>query len=150
MGFIFNNSYGKSYRITGNETHKEVLIEASRSLIKRFNPAVGCIQSWDVDRGWQSTRGWKFPVIVDNMMNLEMLFEAAKLTGEDQFYKIAVSHADVTIKNHFKNLFYQYRTTYKLLVLVIFKNVRMESCNGAVLTTAVASVYRLPNHKRIP
>ena len=102
LGFIFNNSYGKAYKITDNEAYKQVLIDASNSLITRFNKNVGCIQSWDVVDNWQSTRGWKFPVIIDNMMNLEMLFEASKLTGDDTYKNIAIIHANTTMRNHFR------------------------------------------------
>jgi unsaturated chondroitin disaccharide hydrolase len=102
LGFIFNNSFGKDYEITGNENAKQVLIDASNSLITRFNENVGCIKSWDVVDNWQSKRGWKFPVIIDNMMNLEMLFEASKITGDDKYKNIAIKHANTTMRNHFR------------------------------------------------
>ena len=102
LGFIFNNSYGKAYKITKDEKCKEVLIDASNSLITRFNKNVGCIQSWDVVDNWQSKRGWKFPVIIDNMMNLEMLFEASLITGDDKYKNIAITHANTTMRNHFR------------------------------------------------
>jgi len=103
LGFIFNSSYGNGYRITKNEKYKDVLIEAAKSLSTRFNPKVGLIQSWDVvDGNWQSFRGWEYPVIIDNMMNLELLFNAFEITADSSFYKIAVSHADKTLKNHFR------------------------------------------------
>ena len=102
LGFIFNCSYGNGYKITKNDDFKKVLITASDSLITRFNPTVGSIISWDVDRGWQSKRGWKFPVIIDNMMNLEMLFEASLLTGDSKYKEVAIAHADTTLKNHFR------------------------------------------------
>ena len=103
LGFVFHCSYGNGYRLTGNEAFKNVLIDAGNTLITRFNPTVGCIMSWDVDKGWQATRGWQFPVIIDNMMNLEMLFELTELTGDDKYAKVAISHADVTMKNHFRD-----------------------------------------------
>lgn len=102
LGFIFNCSYGNGYRITESEHFKAVLINAGDSLITRFNPEVGCIKSWDVDKGWQSKRNWKFPVIVDNMMNLELLFELSKMTGNPKYQNIAVAHANTTLKNHFR------------------------------------------------
>ena len=108
LGFVFNDSYGKGFRITGNEAYKKVLIEASNSLIQRFNPIVGCIKSWDTERGWQSKRGWQYPVIIDNMMNLEMLFEASLITGDNHYYDIAVTHANTTIENHFRDDFSSY------------------------------------------
>ena len=102
LGFVFNCSYGNALRLTGDAKYKEILIDASNSLITRFNPTIGCIQSWDVDRGWQSQRGWQYPVIIDNMMNLELLFKVSELTGDDKFRQIAITHANTTIENHFR------------------------------------------------
>ncbi|MBJ7882984.1 glycoside hydrolase family 88 protein [Gelidibacter salicanalis] len=102
LGFIFNNSYGNGYKLTKNEDFKKVLTTAGDSLITRFNPIVGSLLSWNVDNGWQSKRGWKFPVIIDNMMNLEMLFELSELTGDDKYKKVAIAHANTTLKNHFR------------------------------------------------
>lgn len=78
------------------------MVQAAKSLSTRFRPAAGIIQSWDVERGWQSERGWECPVIIDNMMNLELMFEATRLSGDSSFYKIAVSHADRTMEEHFR------------------------------------------------
>lgn len=102
LGFVFNCSYGNGYRLTNNEAFKQVMITAGDSLLTRFNPIVGCIKSWDVDKGWQSTRGWEYPVIIDNMMNLELLFELTKLTEDSKYESTAVIHADTTLKNHFR------------------------------------------------
>lgn len=102
LGFIFNNSYGKAFRITGEAAYKQVLLDAANSLVTRFNKNVGCIQSWDVTGGWQSQRGWKFPVIIDNMMNLELLFETFKITGDPKYKEIAITHANTTMRNHFR------------------------------------------------
>ena len=78
------------------------LTEAARSLSTRFRPVAGIIQSWDVDRGWISERGWECPVIIDNMMNLELLFAATRLSGDSTFYKVAVSHVDRTMKEQYR------------------------------------------------
>lgn len=102
LGFIFNTSYGNGFRLTQNKAYKEVMLTAGKSLIQRFDPDVGCIQSWDVDAGWQAERGWKFPVIIDNMMNLELLFELSKLTGDSTYREIAIQHANTTIQHHFR------------------------------------------------
>jgi len=103
LGFVFNCSYGNGYRLTNNAHFKQVLIDAGNTLIGRFNPQVGCIRSWDVDKGWQSKRGWQFPVIIDNMMNLEMLFELTQITGDEKYANVAIAHANTTIKNHFRD-----------------------------------------------
>lgn len=95
LGFIGFCSYGNGYRLTGNEEYKKVILQASETLIKRFDKNIGCLRSWD----WGD---WQYPVIIDNMMNLEMLLWASKETGDPKFATIAVSHADVTMKNHFR------------------------------------------------
>jgi len=102
IGFIIGCSFGNGLRLTGNETYKDVIIQAAKSLSTRFRPAAGVIQSWNVTGGWQAERGWECPVIIDNMMNLELLFNATELSGDSSFYRIAVSHADKTIENHFR------------------------------------------------
>ncbi len=108
VGFVIQSSFGNGYRLTGDEHYKEVMIQAARSLSTRFDPRVGCILSWDADKGWQGKRGWQYPVIIDNMMNLELLFNVTRFTGDSSFYKIAVSHADVTMKNHFRSDYSSY------------------------------------------
>ncbi len=103
VGFMIGCSYGNGLRLSKNETYKEVIVQAAKSLSTRFYPQAGIIQSWNVDAGWQAQRGWECPVIIDNMMNLELLFDATKYSGDSTFWKIAVTHADNTIKNHFRS-----------------------------------------------
>jgi len=103
MGFKIYCSFGNGYRITHNEQYKAVLIEAAKTLSSRFSPKVGLIRSWD-----HHSEQWAYPVIIDNMLNLELLFEASKLTGDSTYYKIAVSHADKTMKNHFRKDYSSY------------------------------------------
>lgn len=102
VGFMVYDSFGNGLRLKGIESYKSVVENAAKSLSTRFRPAAGVLQSWNVDKGWQSQRGWTCPVIVDNLMNLELLFEATKLTGDSTYFNIAVSHADKTIENHFR------------------------------------------------
>lgn len=102
VGFMIGCSYGNALRLSGNEAYKQVIVQAARSLSTRFRPAAGIIQSWNTERGWQSERGWECPVIIDNMMNLELLFDATEYSGDSSFYHIAISHADKTIENHFR------------------------------------------------
>lgn len=104
IGFIINCSYGNGLRIAHVNGYKEIMIQAAKSLCTRFRPVAGIIQSWNVTNpnSWQSKRGWECPVIIDNMMNLELLFEATKFTGDSTYYNIAVKHADTTLKNHFR------------------------------------------------
>lgn len=102
VGFMVNCSFGNGLRVAHIPRYKEVLVQTAQSLSTRFRPAASVIQSWDVIRGWQAERGWECPVIIDNMMNLELLFEATRLSGDSTFHRIAVSHADRTLKEHFR------------------------------------------------
>ncbi|GGA95473.1 alginate lyase family protein [Puia dinghuensis] len=103
MGFKINSSVGTGYRFSHDVNYKAVMIEAARTLSTRFNPKIGCIRSWDHHREL-----WQFPVIIDNMINLELLFEATRLSGDSSFYRIAVSHANTTMKNHFRKDYSSY------------------------------------------
>jgi unsaturated chondroitin disaccharide hydrolase len=102
VGFMVYCSYGNGYKLTKNPAYKDVIIQAAKSLSTRFRPNIGAIQSWNVQRGWQATRGWQCPVIIDNMMNLELLFEASKLSGNNSFRDIAIKHAETTLENQFR------------------------------------------------
>ena len=103
LGFMIGDSFGKAYQLTGEQSYRDVMLQAARTLCTRYSPKVGSIRSWD-----HNADRWTFPVIIDNMMNLEILFEAYKLTGDKSFYDIAVSHANVTIKNHFRDDYSSY------------------------------------------
>jgi unsaturated chondroitin disaccharide hydrolase len=103
LGFMIYCSFGNGYKLTKDENYKKVIIQAAKSLSTRFNAKAGVIRSWDHNKD-----KWKYPVIIDNMMNLELLFEATKLTGDSSFYKIAVSHANHTMINHFRPNFSSY------------------------------------------
>jgi unsaturated chondroitin disaccharide hydrolase len=102
LGFMLYCSFGNGLRLTGQESYNEVLLTGAKSLSTRFRPNIGCIQSWN------SRRGWKCPVIIDNMMNLEFLMWAFKKSGDSSFYKICVTHSDTTIKNHFRSDYSSY------------------------------------------
>lgn len=96
LGFLMYCSFGNGLRITGNPAYKDVLMTSSRSLITRYKPTIESIRSWDHP-------GWKCPVIIDNMMNLEMLAWATRNSNEPIFMNIAVKHANTTMKNHFRD-----------------------------------------------
>lgn len=95
VGFKVYDSYGQGYRLTSNEQYRQQIIQGAKTLISRFNKTTGCIRSWDFGK-------WQYPVIIDNMMNLELLFAATRLTNDSVYYKVAVSHANTTLKNHFR------------------------------------------------
>lgn len=97
IGFQLNCSYGQAYRLTGADSLKSVLVAGARKLAQRMNPTTGVIRSWDFLRP-----GWKYPVIIDNMMNLELLTVGARLAGDETLEQVALRHADTTLKNHFR------------------------------------------------
>lgn len=97
LGFKIYCPFGNAYKITKDEKYRDVILTAANTLSTRYNPKVGAIRSWDFNEDV-----WNFPVIIDNMMNLEMMFEATKLSGDSSFYHIAEQHAQTTLKNHFR------------------------------------------------
>jgi len=97
MGFKVFCSFGKGYRLTKNSAYKDIIIHSAQTLKTRYSDVVGSIRSWDFNKDI-----WKFPVIVDNMMNLELLFEASILSGDSSFKDVAYQHAKTTLKNHFR------------------------------------------------
>ena len=98
LGFMLGAGYGNGYRLTGDPAYRDALLAGATTLITRFNPKVGSIQSWDL---WKDST-WAFPVIIDNMMNLELLTWAARAANEPRYRDIAIAHADTTLKNHFR------------------------------------------------
>lgn len=95
LGFMVGCSYGNALRLCPNDSLKTVIIRTADNLASRFNPEIGAIRSWDFGP-------WNFPVIIDNMMNLELLFQASKLTGDNKYKDIAIRHADKTMACHFR------------------------------------------------
>jgi unsaturated chondroitin disaccharide hydrolase len=101
LGFMMFCSFGNANRLQPKTEYNEILLTSAKSLCTRFNPATGCIKSWDSKKG-------DFLVIIDNMMNLELLFWATRYSGDSSFYKIAVTHANTTLKNHFRSDYSSY------------------------------------------
>jgi len=97
VGFKIFNSFGSGYKLTDGEKYRDVVVQAAKTLSERYNDKIGSLRSWDWNRNV-----WQYPVIIDNMMNLELLFEASKITGDKSFYLIADKHAETTLKNHFR------------------------------------------------
>lgn len=96
LGFMVFCSFGRQQAALGDRHSAEVIVEAAKSLVSRCNSAIGLIRSWDFGE-------WNYPVIIDNMMNLEMLFWASKHTGDPKYRDVACRHADITLANHFRD-----------------------------------------------
>jgi len=96
VGFMIECSYGNALKNIDSKAYEKVIVQTAKSLSTRFRPKAGILQSWDAGKKWNC------PVIIDNMMNLELLFHASKISKDPTFYNIAVSHADTTLKNHFR------------------------------------------------
>jgi unsaturated chondroitin disaccharide hydrolase len=131
LGFMMYCSYGNLYRISSKDEYKEILLNSARSLSTRFNSKVGCIRSWG-----KSNDTTDFRVIIDNMMNLELLMWATKITGDSSFCNIAVTHANTTIKNHFRPNYSSYHVVvYNPQTGAIIKK---ETAQGAASESAWA------------
>ncbi|MEX0720105.1 MAG: glycoside hydrolase family 88 protein [Balneolaceae bacterium] len=96
LGFMMFCSFGNAKKIEPKPEYDEIIIKSAKSLASRYSPEVKSIRSWN-------SRPEDFLVIIDNMMNLEMLFQATKMSGDSSFHDIAITHANTTIENHFRN-----------------------------------------------
>ncbi len=108
LGFMMYCSYGNAERLAPSAEYKDILVESAHSLATRFDEKTGAIKSWNYRVAWDEKTEWFYPVIIDNMMNLEMLFYGAKVSGDRRLYDIAVTHANTTLKNHFRDNFSSY------------------------------------------
>jgi unsaturated chondroitin disaccharide hydrolase len=99
LGFMLYCSFGNGLRLTGNKEYSDILKHGAKSLATRFNPVIGSLKSWD----W--TQRWKFPVIIDNMMNLELLMWAARETGDENLADLSVVHSYTSMQNHYRDDF---------------------------------------------
>ena len=129
LGFMMYCSFGNGLRLIREgalnqdaASYDSILLTSARSLSTRFNPAVGCIKSWD-------SKPWHYPVIIDNMMNLELLFWASRISGDSSFYHIAVTHANTTMRNH-------YRADYSAYHVVDY-----DSATGTVIAKKTAQGF---------
>lgn len=129
LGFMMYCSYGNAYRLTGNEQYKNVLVQSAKSLATRFNAKTGSIRSWNAFGSWDGKGRYVYPVIIDNMMNLELLFFASKATGDNTYKNIAVKHAENVLKN-------QVRPDYSCYHVVCY-----DTATGKVLSRETAQGY---------
>ncbi|WP_237421324.1 glycoside hydrolase family 88 protein [Flavobacterium sp. HBTb2-11-1] len=97
VGFKVFCSFGEALKVENKKEYEAVIVKGAETLCKRFNPKVGAIRSWDFNK-----EIWDYPVIIDNMMNLELLFEASKISGNPKYRDVAIQHANTTLKNQFR------------------------------------------------
>jgi len=98
VGFKVYCAYGEALKVENKQEYKDLIIKGAETLCTRFDAKVGAIRSWDFNK-----EIWDYPVIIDNMMNLELLFEATKLSGNKKYQDIAIQHANTTLKNQFRD-----------------------------------------------
>src|SRR6266567_4798055 len=103
LGFIIFTSFGNEYRLTGNEHARQVILDAAAHLAGRFNPAVGATKSWDTENARGRRGTWEYPVIVDNLMNLELLFWASRHGGDSAWKRMAERHALTSLDAHVRD-----------------------------------------------
>lgn len=152
MGFKVYCSIGTGYRLTKDQQYRDIIIQSAQTLSTRFRPIIGSLRSWD-----HSREKWGFPVIIDNMMNLELLFAATELTGDSSYYHIAVTHANTTMKNHFRPDYSSYHVIDYDTVTgqVVKKNTHQGYSHGSAWSRGQAwglygytMCYRFTNDKR--
>ncbi|RIH63288.1 glucuronyl hydrolase [Mariniphaga sediminis] len=128
VGFMMYCSYGNGMKFAGLD-YKDILVQTAESLSKRYSDKTLAIKSWDYRKAWDGKTEWFYPVIIDNMMNLELLFEASILSGNNKYRDIAVQHAETTMKNH-------YRDDYSCYHVVDY-----DTITGAVLDKATCQGF---------
>lgn len=97
LGFIIYNSFGRAMQTIPEVDYHKVLLASAKTLAKRYDPKVKAIRSWDTRQNDK-----EFILVIDHLMNLELLFWAFRATDDSSYYKIAVSHAETVLKNHFR------------------------------------------------
>lgn len=98
LGFMMYCSYGNGYRLDEKPEYKKVLMNSAESLCSRYSEKTGVIRSWDFAGWWE-----EYPVIIDNMMNLELLMWAARESGDEKYKDIALDHTQNTMEEHYRD-----------------------------------------------
>ncbi|XP_037043360.1 unsaturated glucuronyl hydrolase-like [Bradysia coprophila] len=101
VGFIIMSSFGYALTLTGDRSFEEVIIQAADSLATRYNSVCGVFRSWN-NGEWNGGADGDLLVIADNMMNLDLMFTATELSGNQSYAQMAISHSEKTFENHFR------------------------------------------------
>lgn len=106
IGFVMYCSYGNAIKYLDDpakiQAYKAIILHSANTALKRYDSKVGLIKSWNRKKAWDGTTVWQYPVIIDNMMNLEMLCYASDISGDPKYREVAISHANKTMENHFR------------------------------------------------
>lgn len=126
LGFKMFCSFGNAYRLLHDEHYKTVIFAASKSLSTRYRPSIQSIQSWS------SSNIYHCPVIIDNMMNLEMLVWTSRNGGSKNFEDIAIHHANTTLNNHFRKNYSSYHVVdYDVITGKVIKKITAQGANDS-------------------
>lgn len=120
LGFQIYNSFGQGYRLTKNPVFKEITLRTAHALAGLFNPKVGTILSWPI---MVEKMNWPHNTIIDNMINLELLFWASRNEESKELYDVAAKHAETTMHNHF-------REDYTTFHVVVYDPLSGKKING--------------------
>ena len=102
LGWIINSSVYNAYKVTHDSTYQTIIVNAAKSLLTRYNESVGLVRCWDAT-DWSNRFYLTYPANIDNMLNLELLINATRFSGDSTFYHIAIGHADSTMKHHYRS-----------------------------------------------
>lgn len=107
VGFMIYCSYGNGLKFGEQDPYEEVIVQTAESLSARFDETTKALKSWNKFNAWDGSV-WDYPVIIDNMMNLELMFEASLLSGNQKYKDIAIQHAETTMQNHYREDYSSY------------------------------------------
>ena len=107
LGFMMFCSYGHANRLNPTPAYESILMNSAKSLATRYNKNAKAIRSWD-SAPWNKGGADDLVVIIDNMMNLELLFWASKHSGDPTYAQIAVNHANTTMEHHYRDDYSSY------------------------------------------
>jgi len=129
VGFMIYCSYGNGLKFADRKQYQDVIVQTAESLSKRYSDKTLAIKSWNYRKAWDGQTEWFYPVIIDNMMNLELLFEASILSGNSKYRDIAIQHAETTMEHHYREDYSSYHV------------VDYDTLSGAVLDKATCQGF---------
>jgi unsaturated chondroitin disaccharide hydrolase len=86
LGFLFLSTYHRWFRVTGDPALRDVLIQAGRTMALRFREKGGYLRSFVAEDS----------LFIDIMMNVGIVFYAARETADRSLHDIALRHSLTT------------------------------------------------------